>query len=100
MIEKISEITVKNLVDYCRITEPQQEDIDFLESALNVAKAFVSQYTGRTVEELDTLADVVIVVLVMCSDMYDTRSLVYDRERVHLNYIVETILNLHQVNLL
>lgn len=100
MIEKISEITVKNLVDYCRITEPQPEDITLLESALNVAKTFIAQYTGRTLEELDAMADVVIVVLIMCSDMYDTRSLVYDRERVHFNYIVETILNLHQVNLL
>jgi len=55
-------------------------------------------YTGRTLEELDELQDVIIVILILVQDMYDNRTLYVDS--TNINHVVESILDLHSVNLL
>lgn len=47
---------------------------------------------------LDAHDDIVIAVYVLCQDMYDTRSYYVDKSNV--NKVVETILNMHCINLL
>lgn len=97
-ITKVSEITYNDLVDYIRIVDFANEDINTLNNLLNVAKNFIASYTGHTIEELDKYADFVIVVLILCQDMWDNRTLYVDKS--NLNRVVETILGMHSTNLL
>ena len=97
-ITKVSEITASDVADYIRLDEVTEDDEQYLTTLIDVSKSFMSQYTGRPTEELDNFADFVIVVFVLCQDMYDNRALYVDK--TNLNKVVETILGLHQVNLL
>lgn len=96
MITKVSEITEKDVADYIRLSEPSQEDNKYLKTILNVAKNFIINNTGQT--DLDKYADFVIVVYVLCQDMYDNRS--YYVDNANVNKVVQTILDMHSVSLL
>lgn len=97
-ITKVSDITANDLAEYVRLDEVTSDDENTLNTLLNVAKTFISEYTGRTSEELDNYQDFVIVALVLVQDMWDTRALYVDK--TNLNKVVESILGLHSVNLL
>lgn len=98
-ITKVSEITAQSIADYLRIADPTQDELDFITTSLGVAKDYILKYTGiKDNEALDTYSDMVIVVYVLCQDMYDTRALYVDNSNV--NRVVENILGLHQRNLL
>lgn len=94
----VSEITIEQIADYIRLTETSDDDKAFLTEILKIAKAFIKSYTGLSEEEIDKHEDFVIVVYVLCQDMYDNRILYVDRS--NLNKVVETILGMHCVNLL
>ena len=93
---KVSEITYKDIANYIRLAEVSEEEKAFLTSLINIAKKFIGGYTG--VENLDDHEDFVIVVYILCQDMYDNRTLYVDK--TNLNKVVETILGMHSVNLL
>lgn len=97
-IAKVSDITVTDVTDYLRIPEVTAEDTALLTTALNVAKEFVKSYTGLDDEGMDAHEDLVIVIYVLCSSMYDNRAYYVDKS--NLNNVVESILNLHSTNLL
>lgn len=97
-ITKISEITYEDVASYLRLDEVSQDDINTLNTLITVAKTYIKQYTGRSEEELDTFSDLVIVMLILCQDMWDNRALYVDKS--NLNHVVESILSLHAVNLL
>ena len=97
-ISKVSDITYQDIADYLRLIEIDTNDINTLNALLNVAKTFISNYTGRTMEELDNYQDFVIVVFVLCQDMWDNRAMYVDSK--NLNNVIESILGLHSVNLL
>lgn len=97
-ISAVSQITAQDVADYLRISEVTQDDLNTLNTLLTVAKAYISNYTGQTIENLDTLQDIIIVVLILCQDMWDNRTLYVDSSNV--NKVVESILGLHSVNLL
>ncbi len=97
-IGKVSEITAADVADYLRIVEVTEDDINTLNTLLTVAKDYVCSYTGRSLEALDNLKDIIIVVFILCQDMWDTRALYVDKSNV--NKVVESILGLHSVNLL
>jgi hypothetical protein len=97
-ISKVSDITVTDVTDYLRIPEVTAEDTALLTTALNVAKEFVKSYTGLDDEGMDAHEDLVIVIYVLCSSMYDNRAYYVDKS--NLNNVVESILNLHSTNLL
>lgn len=86
------------MADYIRLSEITNDDINTLNNLLGVAKTFISNYTGRTMTELDDYQDFVIVVFVLCQDMWDNRTLYIDKS--NLNSVVESILGMHSVNLL
>lgn len=101
---KISEITVANVVDYLKAETDEYTEAE-ITAMLTAAKAFVSNYTGipitstdLTKKTLDDYEDIYIVVMVLCQDMYDNRSLYVDKN--NLNKVVETILGMHSTNLL
>lgn len=102
-MKKVSEITVQTIANYIRLAELSSEEEKELEMYLNVAKSYISNYTGipetsddSNVETLDTYSDFVIVVYVLCQDMYDNRSMYVDAKNV--NKVVQTILDMHTRN--
>lgn len=98
-ITKVSDITVQDIADYILLTETLTTDeTNTLTTLLNVSKSFISSYTGLTSADIDLHEDFVIVVLVLCQDMWDNRTLYVDNE--NLNKVVSTILGMHSVNLL
>lgn len=98
-ITKLSDITAQDIADYLRLVEPTQDDLDFLTLSKSVAIDYILKYTGiADAETLDNYTDMVIVVFVLCQDMYDTRALYVDNS--NLNRVVDNILGLHQRNLL
>ena len=97
---KVSEIGLDNICTQCRIMD---EDIDetervYLGALLTAARAYVRSYTGLSDAEIDTYDDLAVAVLVLISDMYDNRQNYVDKSNI--NRVVDTILNLHAVNLL
>ena len=97
-ITKVSDITSSDLADYIRLDEVTENDTNTLNTLIGISKTFIQNYTGRSEEELDNYQDFVIVVLVLCQDMWDNRTLYVDK--TNLNYVVESILGMHSVNLL
>ncbi len=95
---KVSEIKVDDLSNYLRITDLTEEDKKYLGTILQVAKAFIKNNTGSDDDILDKYSDFVIVVYVLCQDMYDTRT--YYVDNTNVNKIVTTILGMHDRNLL
>ncbi len=97
-INTVSQITASDVAEYLRITDATTDDMNTLNTILNVAKVYVGEYTGRKLNELDDYKDIIIAVLVLCQDMWDNRTLYVDNSNV--NKVVESILGLHSVNLL
>ena len=98
-IEKVSDITAQDIADYLRIAELTQDDENFITTTISVAIDYILKYTGiEDAAALDAYKDMVIVVFVLCQDMYDTRAMYVDNSNV--NRVVDTILGLHQRNLL
>ena len=99
MVSKVSEITIQDIADYIRLGEYDESEI---ETYLNIAKNYISNYTGipeaddddeDDKETLDSYADFVIVVYVLCQDMYDNRSMYVNS--VNINKVVQSILDMH-----
>lgn len=97
-ITKVSDITYTDIADYLRLSEVTASDQNYLTTLINVALSFISNYTGIAQSDLDNYQDFVIVVFVLCQDMYDNRTLYV--EKGDLNNVVESILGMHSINLL
>ena len=97
-INKISDITYSDIADYIRLSEISEDEQNYLTTLIEVSKNFISNYTGIALNNLDNYIDLIIVVFVLCQSMYDNRSLYVDNS--NLNKVVETILGMHQNNLL
>lgn len=97
-ITNVSDITYQDVADYLRLPEVTESDKNLLNSLIGIAKAFILKYTGIAQDDLDNYQDFVIVVFVLCQDMWDNRTLYVDKN--NLNYVIEAILGMHSVNLL
>lgn len=102
-ITKVSEITEKELANYLRISEVSEQEKTELKTYLNIAKNYISNYAGipeksenEEMETLDSYSDFVIVVYVLCQDMYDNRTMYVDNKII--NKTVQTILDMHTRN--
>ena len=104
MVSKVSEITINDVANYLRLDDYEESDI---ETYLNIAKNYISNYTGipeadeyeeedEDIETLDSYADFVIVVYVLCQDMYDNRSMYVNSGNI--NKVVQSILDMHTRN--
>lgn len=94
---KVSEIKVSDVANYLRLEEGEYTDTE-IQNLIDIAKTFIKSYTGLDEDSIDRHEDFIIVVYVLCQDMYDNRSLHIDKS--NLNKVVETILDMHCVNLL
>lgn len=97
-ITKVSDISVDDLKNYLRITDLTDGDKKYLETILLVAKDYIKNSTGIDDNVMNKYSDFVIVVYVLCQDMYDTRT--YYVDNTNVNKIVTTILGMHDRNLL
>lgn len=97
-ITKVSDITYQDVADYIRLSEVTASDQSLLNTLIGISKDFIVNYTGIDESALDDYQDFVIVVFVLCQDMYDTRTLYVDKS--NLNNVIESILGMHSVNLL
>lgn len=95
-ISKVSDITYTDIADYLRLPGTATAEQNLLKNLLSIAKNFICQYTGRTLTELDNYQDFVIVVFILCQDMYDNRVLYVNTD--NLNKVVTTILGMHAIN--
>ena len=100
---KVSEITAKDVANYLRLSEVSNEDEKDIDLFLNIAKNYIENYTGipqksENVEDetLDTYSDFIIVVYVLCQDMYDNRTMYVDGKNI--NNTVKIILDMHTRN--
>ena len=100
---KVSEVTAKDVTNYLRLSEISEEDEKDINLFLNIAKNYIENYTGipqktENVEDetLDTYSDFIIVVYVLCQDMYDNRKMYVDDRNI--NNTVKTILDMHTRN--
>lgn len=100
---KVSEITAKDIADYLRLSEISEEENKNIELFLDIAKNYIENYTGipqksenEEAETLDTYSDFIIVVFVLCQDMYDNRVMYVDGKNI--NNTVKTILDMHTRN--
>lgn len=98
IITKVSEITANSLKNYLRLSDISNEDKKYLETIKNVAIDYIKNNTGLNDKELEQYKDLVIVVYVLCQDMYDTRT--YYVENNNVNKVVQSILDMHSRNLL
>ena len=97
-ITKISEITYQDIAEYIRLSAVSQDDQNLLNNLKNISIDYISKYTGIAKEDLDDYNDMVIVVFVLCQDMWDNRTMYVDN--TNLNKVVDTILGMHCINLL
>ena len=103
MVSKVSEITIRDVADYSKLTDYEESEI---ETYLNIAKNYISNYTGipeaneyedeEDAETLDSYADFVIVVYILCQDMIDNRCMYVNSGNI--NRVVQTILDMHTRN--
>ena len=99
MIEKVSDITSLEIANYIRLGDDY--DDNELNTYLNIAKNYISNYTGIPIEgdaeeTLDDYPDFIIVVYILCQDMYDNRVMYVDKSSI--NKVVQTILDMHTRN--
>ena len=106
MVSKVSDITIQDVVNYLKLDDYEESEI---ETYLNIAKNYISNYTGipeydedeeddEEVETLDSYADFIIVVYILCQDMNDNRCMYVDKSNI--NKTVKTILDMHARNYL
>ncbi len=95
---KVSEITVDDIQYYLRLSEVEDNEKKYFETIKDVSIDYILNYTGLTKEEIDNYSDLVIVVYVLCQDMYDNRSYYVDKNNV--NKVVQSILDMHSRNLI
>lgn len=96
--KKVSDVTVEDVAKYIRLDEITEDDEKLLNDLIVIAKEFIKNYTGVKEENLDNYNDFVIVLYILCQDMYDNRVLYVDKSNV--NKVVESILGMHSINLL
>lgn len=97
-VSKVSDITVESVADYLRLDEVTESEINTLNTLISVATSFIKNYTGLDNASVDKYPEFVIVVLILCQDMWDNRTMYVDSK--DLNNTVQSILAMHSVNLL
>ena len=97
-VSKVSDITVESVTDYLRLDEVTDSEINTLEMLISISTSYIKSYTGLDDAGVDKYPEFVIVVLILCQDMWDNRTMYVDSK--DLNNTVQSILAMHSVNLL
>lgn len=97
-VNKVSDITEESVADHLRLDEVNDSEINTLAMLISIATSFIKSYTGLDDAGVDKYPEFVIVVLILCQDMWDNRTMYVDSK--DLNNTVQSILAMHSVNLL
>lgn len=97
-VSKVSDITAENVADYLRLDEVSGDEKNTLAMLISIATSFIKSYTGLDDADVDKYPEFVIVVLILCQDMWDNRTMYVDSK--DLNNTVQSILAMHSINLL
>lgn len=97
-VSKVSDITAENVADYLRLDEVSGDEKNTLAMLISIATSFIKSYTGLDDDGVDKYPEFVIVVLILCQDMWDNRTMYVDSK--DLNNTVQSILAMHSINLL
>ena len=95
---KVSDITAESVAEYLRLDEVTDSEINTLAVLISIATSYIKSYTGLDDAGVDKYPEFVIVVLILCQDMWDNRTMYVDSK--DLNNTVQSILAMHSVNLL
>ncbi len=74
------------------------EDDKLITAILQAAKSFVRNYTGLSGEKPNISDDLYVAVFILSAELYDNR--VYTVDNTDVNPVIQTILDMHSVNLL
>ena len=97
-VSKVSDITAESVAEYLRLDEVSEEEKSTLTMLISIATSFIKSYTGLDDAGVDKYPEFVIVVLILCQDMWDNRTMYIESK--DLNNTVQSILAMHSVNLL
>ena len=97
-VSKVSDITAESVAEYLRLDEVTDSEINTLTMLISIATSYIKSYTGLDDAGVDKYPEFVIVVLILCQDMWDNRTMYVDSK--DLNNTVQSILAMHSVNLL
>lgn len=97
-VSKVSDITEETIADYLRLDEVNDSEINTLTTLISIATSYIKSYTGLDDAGVDKYPEFVIVVRILCQDMWDNRTMYVDSK--DLNNTVQSILAMHSVNLL
>ena len=97
-VGKVSDITAESVAEYLRLDEVTDSEINTLAMLISIATSYIKSYTGLDDTGVDKYHEFVIVVLILCQDMWDNRTMYVDSK--DLNNTVQSILAMHSVNLL
>lgn len=93
---KISQVTITDLKEYANVCHSLDDNL--FHNILLAVKAYIKSYTGLTIEEMDNKEDLTIALMILCNEMYDNRA--YTVENDKANKVVNSILDMHSINLL
>ena len=97
-VSKVSDITAESVAEYLRLDEVTDSEKNTLAMLISIATSYIKSYTGLDDAGVDKYPEFVIVVLILCQDMWDNRTMYVDSK--DLNNTVQSILAMHSVNLL
>ncbi len=95
---RVSEITPAELAKYAREDETDTEILSTFTLILSAVKPFIKGYTGLSDEQMDTKEDISIAVFVLANEMYENR--IFTAKDNNVNKVVQSILDMHSINLL
>lgn len=93
---KISEVTIDDLKEYANVDHDYDNKI--FNNILLSSKAYIKSYTGLNEEQIDSKEELTIALMILCNEMYENR--IYTVENDKVNKIVNSILDMHSINLL
>lgn len=94
---RLSEIKMADVVDFLRLEDGEYSE-STMQAIMAAAKSYILDYTGLSEEAADKKADLWLVYMVLCQDMNDNRSMYV--EKGNINKVVQSILDMHCINLL
>lgn len=95
---QVNDITPVELARYAREDETDQDVISTFTLILSAAKAYIKGYTGLSDEQLTKKEDISIAIFVLANEMYENR--IFTVKDNNVNKVVQSILDMHSINLL
>jgi hypothetical protein len=99
-MSNFTSVSIQEIANYLRLDGDNLIPAEILEltNILNSAREFIRAQTGLTDPELDSHADFVIALYILCQHQYDIRSYVIEKDT--LNPYITAVLAAHSVNYL